>query len=50
LELFLRNLADGVMRGVVINVWQKNGLRERRLDMLSRTTIPVSTSTDLDEK
>ena len=50
LELFLSELADGVVCGVVINIRKKNGLREWRFDVLSRTTIPVSTSTDLSMK
>jgi hypothetical protein len=47
LELLLGELADGIMCGIVIDIREKNGLRERGLDMLSRTTIPVPTSTNL---
>jgi hypothetical protein len=47
LELFLGELADWVVCGIMINVRQKNGLGEWGLDMLSRATIPVPTSTDL---
>jgi hypothetical protein len=50
LELFLGELADRVVCGVVINIRKKNGLREWRLDVLSGTTIPVPTSTDLSRK
>jgi hypothetical protein len=50
LELFLSELADRVVCGVVINIRKKNGLREWRLDVFSGTTIPVPTSTDLSRR
>ena len=50
LEFFFGKLADWVVCGIMINVWQKNGLGERRLDMLSGAAISVPTSTNLSKK
>jgi hypothetical protein len=47
LELLLGELADGIMCRIMINIWQKNGLRERWFYMLSGAPVPVPTSTDL---
>ncbi len=50
LKLFFGEFADWVVCGIMINVWQKDGLGERRFDMLSGATISVPTSTDLSGK
>jgi hypothetical protein len=46
LELLLGQLADGVMSGVVIDIWEQHRLREWRTDVFSRTAVAVSTSTN----
>ena len=46
LELLLGQLADGVMGGVVIDIWEQNRLRERWADVFPRAAVTVSTSTD----
>jgi hypothetical protein len=47
LELRLGELADGVVRRVVVHVREQDGLRERRLDVLSGTPVSVSACTNL---
>lgn len=47
LELLLRKLAYGVVRGIVVHVREKDGLRERGLDVFARTTITVPTGSNL---
>lgn len=47
LQLFFGQLADRIMRRVVIHVRKENCLREWRFNMFARTTITVSACTNL---
>jgi hypothetical protein len=46
LELFVTQLANGIMGGIVINVGKQYCLRERWFDMFSRTTVAVTASSN----
>lgn len=49
LQLFLRQFTDGIVCRVVIHVRKENCLRKGRLDVFARTTVAVSTCTNLGE-
>jgi hypothetical protein len=50
LEFLLCELADGVVRGVVVNIGKQNSLREWWLDVLSRAAIAMTAGTNLSER
>ena len=47
LQLFLCQLAHGVVGWVVVYVGEENGLREGGLDVFARTSVTMSASTNL---
>ena len=49
LQLLLRQLAHGVVRRVVVDVREEDGLRERGLDVLARAAVAVAACANLRE-
>ena len=47
LEFFLSELADRVVRGIVVDIWKQDGLRKWRLNVLARAAISVTASSNL---
>ena len=47
LEFFLSELANRVVRGIVVDIWKQDGLRKWRLDVLARAAISVTASSNL---
>lgn len=47
LQFLVCQLAYGVVGRVMVDVWEKNGLRERGLDVLARASITVAACTNL---
>ena len=47
LELFLSELANRVVRGIVVDIWKQDSLRKWRLDVLARAAISVTASSNL---
>lgn len=50
LQFFLRLVANRVVRGVVVDVGEKDSLRECGLDVLARAAIAVAACTNLSER
>jgi len=48
LDLGLGQIAAGIMRGVMVDIGNEDGLREVGLDVFTRTAISMSTSTDFE--
>jgi hypothetical protein len=49
LKLLRRELADGVVRRVVVHVREEDRLREGRLDVFTRATVAMSACANLNE-
>ena len=47
LEFFLSELANRVVRGIVVDIRKQDGLRKWRLNVLARAAISVTASSNL---
>lgn len=47
LEFLLAQLTVGIICGIMVNIWKKNGLTKRRFDMFAGAAVAMAACADL---